>query len=58
MGLFVVNFLVVLVSILTTVGAISGESSSHTVQAIDTKPKRRWEIVLGKRLGHAMMVSL
>lgn len=57
MGMFVVNFLVVLVSILTTVGAISGEISSHTIQAIVTKPLRRWEIVLGKWLGHAFMVT-
>jgi len=57
MGMFVVNFLVVLVSILTTVGAISGEISSHTIQAIVTKPVRRWEIVLGKWLGHVFMVT-
>jgi Cu-processing system permease protein len=57
MGLFVVNFLVVLVSILTTVSAISGEISSHTIQAIVTKPLRRWEIILGKWLGHALMVA-
>jgi ABC-type transport system involved in multi-copper enzyme maturation permease subunit len=57
MGMFVVNFLVVLVAILTTVGAISGEVSSHTIQSIVTKPLRRSEILLGKWLGHAAMVS-
>ncbi len=57
MGLFVVNFLVVLVAILTTVGAVSGEISSHTIQAIVTKPLRRWEIILGKWLGHGLMVA-
>lgn len=57
MGLFVVNFLVVLVAILTTVGAISSEINSHTIQAIVTKPMRRWEIILGKWLGHAVMVT-
>lgn len=57
MGIFVVNFLVVLVSILTTVSAISGEISSHTIQAIVTKPLRRSEIILGKWLGHALMVA-
>jgi Cu-processing system permease protein len=57
MGLFVVNFLVVLVSILTTVGAISAEISSHTIQSIVTKPLRRWEVVMGKWLGHAIMVT-
>jgi Cu-processing system permease protein len=57
MGMFVVNFLVVLVAILTTVSAISGEISSHTIQAIITKPLRRSEIILGKWLGHAFMVA-
>lgn len=57
MGMFVVNFLVVLVAILTTVGAISSEISSHTIQAVVTKPLRRWEIILGKWLGHAFMVA-
>lgn len=57
MGLFVVNFLVVLIAILTTVGAVSGEIDSHTIQAIVTKPLRRWEIILGKWLGHALMVA-
>jgi ABC-type transport system involved in multi-copper enzyme maturation permease subunit len=53
----VVNFLVVLVAILTTVGAVSSEIDSHTIQAIVTKPLRRWEIILGKWLGHAAMVA-
>jgi ABC-type transport system involved in multi-copper enzyme maturation permease subunit len=57
MGMFVVNFLVVLVAILTTVGAVSSEIGSHTIQAIVTKPLRRWEIILGKWLGHAFMVA-
>jgi len=57
MGMFVVNFLVVLVAILTTVSAISGEISSHTIQAIITKPLRRSEIIMGKWLGHALMVA-
>lgn len=57
MGMFVVNFLVVLVAILTTVGAVSSEIDSHTIQAIVTKPLRRWEIILGKWLGHAAMVA-
>jgi len=57
MGLFVVNFLVVLVSILTTINTVSSEISSHTIQAIVTKPLRRWQVILGKWLGHAMMVT-
>ena len=57
MGMFVVNFLVVLVAILTTVGAISAEISSHTIQSIVTKPLRRSELLLGRWLGHAVMVA-
>jgi ABC-type transport system involved in multi-copper enzyme maturation permease subunit len=57
MGLFVVNFLVVLVAILTTVGTVSSEISSYTIQAIVTKPMRRWEVIVGKWLGHAAMVA-
>ncbi len=57
MGMFVVNFLVVLVAILTTVGAISAEISSHTIQSIVTKPLRRSELLLGRWLGHAAMVA-
>jgi ABC-type transport system involved in multi-copper enzyme maturation permease subunit len=57
MGMFVVNFLVVLVAILTTVGAISSEIHDHTIQAIVTKPLRRGEIIIGKWLGHGAMVS-
>jgi ABC-type transport system involved in multi-copper enzyme maturation permease subunit len=57
MGMFVVNFLVVLVSILTTISTISGEISSHTIHAIVTKPLRRWEVIIGKWLGHALMVA-
>jgi len=57
LGLFVVNFLIVLVSILTTVDALPGEISSRTIQSIVTKPLRRWEVVLGKWLGHILMVA-
>ena len=57
MGMFVVNFLVVLVAILTTVGAISAEISLHTIQSIVTKPLRRSELLLGRWLGHAVMVA-
>lgn len=57
MGLFVVNFLLVLISILTTANTLSGEISSHTIQTLVAKPLRRWEIILGKWLGHALMVA-
>nr|MBN1229556.1 ABC transporter permease [Anaerolineae bacterium] len=57
-GLYVVNFLVVMVTALTTVGAISAEIDSNTVHAIAAKPIRRTEILIGKWLGHACMLAI
>ncbi len=54
-GLYVVNFLVVMVTALTTVGTISGEIDTATIHAIAAKPIRRWEIILGKWIGHALL---
>jgi Cu-processing system permease protein len=56
-GLYVINFLVVMITVLTAVGAISSEISSNTIHAIASKPIRRWEIVLGKWLALATMIS-
>ena len=58
MGLFVVNFLIVMMTALTSAGALPGEISSHTIQTIATKPIRRRDILLGKWLGHGMMIML
>src|SRR5690349_4050211 len=57
-GLYVVNFLVVMVTVLTSVGAIASEISSQTIHALASKPIRRWEIVLGKWLGLAIMLMI
>ena len=56
LGLFAVNFLVVMMSALTSVDSIAGEISSHTIQTIATKPIRRWEIIIGKFLGQTLML--
>ncbi|MGQ9555238.1 MAG: ABC transporter permease, partial [Anaerolineae bacterium] len=56
-GLYAVNFLVVMVSVLTSVDTISGEIASHTIHSIVSKPLRRWEVMLGKWLGFALMIS-
>jgi ABC-type transport system involved in multi-copper enzyme maturation permease subunit len=56
-GLYVTNFLIVMLSVLISVGAISGEIDSHTIDALVTKPIRRWELVLGKWLGYALMIA-
>jgi Cu-processing system permease protein len=57
-GLYVIHFLTVMLAIFASVDTISGEITSHTVQAIVTKPLWRWQIVLGKWLGYAAMLVL
>lgn len=57
-GLYVVNFLTVMMSVLTSVDTISGEIASGTVHTLLAKPVRRREIVAGKWLGFAGMISL
>lgn len=57
-GLYVVNFLTVMLAVLTSADIIAGEISSGTIHAVVTKPLRRWEIVVGKWLGLAIMLSV
>jgi ABC-type transport system involved in multi-copper enzyme maturation permease subunit len=57
-GLYVVNFLTVMMTVLTSVDTLSGEIQSGTVHTLLAKPVRRREIVLGKWLGFAGMISL
>ncbi len=57
-GLYAVNSLVVVMSILTSVDTLSGEIGSGTIQAIATKPIRRSELLLGKFAGFSLMLSL
>ena len=58
MGLYAVNFLIVMMSALTSVATLSGEISSHTIQSIVAKPVRRWEVLMGKLIGLTGMLSL
>jgi ABC-type transport system involved in multi-copper enzyme maturation permease subunit len=57
-GLYVVNFIVVLMAVATSVDTIAGEIASGTIQTIVSKPLRRWEVLLGKWLGLALIVSV
>ena len=57
-GLYVVNFLTVMMSVLTAVDTLSGEIASGTIQTLLSKPVRRWEILLGKWLGYIGMLTL
>jgi Cu-processing system permease protein len=57
-GLYVVSFLGVVLAVLTSVAALSGEVTSHTIQALAVKPVPRASIVLGKWLGLGMMLTV
>jgi Cu-processing system permease protein len=57
-GLYMVNFLVVVMALLLSVTAVSGEIDSHTIEALVTKPVRRWEIILGKWVGFAVIIAV
>lgn len=57
-GLYVVHFLAIMLAIVATVDAVSGEIVSHTVQSIVTKPLYRWQVIAGKWLGYVLMLAL
>ena len=57
-GLYVVNFLTIAMAVLTSVDTLPGEISSGTMQTLVTKPVRRWEVLFGKWLGFASMMTL
>ncbi|HEV2315382.1 MAG TPA: ABC transporter permease subunit [Candidatus Acidoferrales bacterium] len=56
-GLYVVDLLAVVMTILTSVDTISGEISSGTIHAIATKPIPRWQILIGKWIGFVGMIA-
>jgi len=56
-GLYAVNFIVVMVSVLSAVDTISGEIASHSIQSLVAKPIRRPEVVLGKWLAFALLAA-
>ncbi len=57
-GLYVVNFLTIMLSVLTSVDTVAGEISTGTIQTIITKPIRRWEVLVGKWIGFTGLLSL
>lgn len=57
-GLYATSLLVILMSVLISVTTISGEIDSHIIETIVTKPIRRWEVVLGKWLALAVLITL
>jgi len=57
-GMYGVNFLTVLTAVLLPVDTLSGEIGSGVMQCVAAKPIRRSEIVLGKWLGHALVLTV
>ncbi len=57
LGLYTVDLLAVVVTILTSVDTIAGEISSGTIHAIATKPIPRWQVLIGKWTGFAGMIA-
>jgi ABC-type transport system involved in multi-copper enzyme maturation permease subunit len=55
-GLYATNFLVIMMSVLISVATISGEIESHTIESLLTKPIDRWQLIVGKWLGYALIV--
>jgi Cu-processing system permease protein len=58
MGLYVVNFLTMIMTVLTSVDTLSGEIGSGTIHTLVSKPVKRWQILLGKWAGYTGMLTL
>jgi Cu-processing system permease protein len=56
-GLYAINMIAVVMTVLTSVDTISGEIASSTIHAMATKPIARWQLLLGKWLGFAAMIA-
>jgi ABC-type transport system involved in multi-copper enzyme maturation permease subunit len=57
-GMYAVNSLTAMMTVLTSVDTISGEIGSGTIHTLISKPVRRWELVAGKWLGFCGMLTL
>jgi Cu-processing system permease protein len=57
-GLYTVDLLAVVMTILTSVDTISGEIDSGTIHAIATKPIARWQVLIGKWMGFVGMLAI
>ncbi len=57
-GLYAANFLTVLTAVLLPVDTLSGEIASGVMQTLASKPIRRSEILIGKWLAYALIVTL
>ena len=57
-GLYAVDLLAVVMTVLTSVDTLSGEIDSGTIQAVATKPISRSQLLMGKWLGFVGMLTL
>jgi len=57
-GMYVVNFLGIAIGALITADSLAGEIQSGTIQATVTKPIWRGSVVIGKWLGHLLLLLL
>ncbi|MCP4167755.1 MAG: ABC transporter permease subunit [Chloroflexi bacterium] len=56
--LYAANFLGVILAVVISADTISGDIETGAIYTILTKPLRRWEVVLGKWLGLAILLGL
>ena len=58
LGFYALSFLASLMALFASAGAISGEVESGVIQAVLAKPVRRRDVVLGKWLGQALVITI
>ena len=56
-GLYALSNIAALLAIFTAVGTIAGEIEQGTLHTVVPKPLPRWQIVVGKWLGYALMLA-
>ena len=56
-GLFASNFLMIMMAVLLPVDTLSGEIASGVLQTVASRPIRRRDIVLGKWVGHWIVMT-
>ena len=56
-GLYAANLLMVMIAVLLPVDTLSGEIASGVMQTVASRPIRRRDIVLGKWLGHWIVLA-
>ncbi|ASS76983.1 ABC transporter permease [Tumebacillus algifaecis] len=57
-GLFFANFITILLTILSTVGTVSGEIESHQIDTLLARPLKRRDLILGKFIGLGGLMML